>query len=80
MTVLIVQSLLFYEHCPNLVEFDSPDFGKVHIPSVCPVLTETPGQIKWIGQPIGSFNEEVYKGLLGKTDEEYAHLIEVGAI
>ena len=69
-----------YKARHNLVEFDSPDFGKVHIPSVCPVLSETPGQIKWIGQPVGSFNEEVYKGLLGKTDEEFEHLKETGAI
>lgn len=64
----------------NLVEFDSPDFGKVHIPSVCPVLSETPGEIRWIGQPIGSFNEDVYKGLLGKTDAEMAELQAKGII
>lgn len=69
-----------YKARKNLVEFDSPDFGKVHIPSVCPVLSETPGEIKWIGQPIGSFNKEVYQGLLGKTDEEMAALEADGVI
>jgi len=69
-----------YKARHNLVEFDSPDFGKVHIPSVTPVLSATPGKIKWIGQPVGSFNEEVYKGLLGKTDEELAALKEKGVI
>ena len=64
----------------NLVEMDSPDFGKVHIPSVCPVLSGTPGQIKWIGQPVGSFNEEVYGGLLGKTQTELDELKEKGVI
>jgi len=69
-----------YKARNNLVEFDSPDFGKIHIPSVCPVLSKTPGEIRWIGQPIGSFNEEVYKGMLGKTDEELAELKEKGII
>lgn len=69
-----------YKARNNLVEFDSPDFGKIHIPSVCPVLSQTPGEIRWIGQPIGSFNDEVYKGLLGKSDEELAALKERGVI
>ena len=69
-----------YKARHNLVEFESPDFGKVHIPSVCPVLSETPGEIRWIGQPVGSFNEEVYKGLLGKTDEELQEYKEKGII
>lgn len=69
-----------YKARGNLVEFDSPDFGKIHIPSVCPVLSETPGEIRWIGQPIGSFNQEVYQGLLGKSDEELAALREQGVI
>lgn len=69
-----------YQARHNLVEFDSPDFGKVHIPSVCPVLTETPGEIKWIGQPVGTFNEEIYKGLLGMRDEDLKELKEKGVI
>lgn len=69
-----------YKARHNLVEFDSPDFGKVRIPSVCPVLSETPGEIRWIGQPVGSANEEVYRGLLGKSDEEMTALRERGVI
>lgn len=63
-----------YKARNNLVEFDSPDFGKVHIPSVCPVLSKTPGEIRFIGQPVGSFNDEIYRGLLGKTEEEMQQL------
>jgi len=69
-----------YKARNNLVEFDSPDFGKVHVASVCPVLSETPGEIRWIGQPLGSFNDEVYRGLLGKSDEEMEALREQGVI
>ena len=69
-----------YKARHNLVEFDSPDFGKVHIASVCPVLSETPGKIKWIGQPIGSANDEIYKGLLGMEEDELNSLKEKGII
>lgn len=64
----------------NLVEFESPDFGKVHVASVCPVLTETPGEIKWIGQPVGSFNEEIYGGMLGMDRETMERLKDKGVI
>ncbi len=69
-----------YQARHNLVEFDSPDFGKVHIPSVCPVLTETPGEINWIGQPVGAFNDEIYRDMLGMGDEELQELKENGII
>lgn len=69
-----------YQARHNLVEFDSPDFGKVHIASVCPILSKTPGTIKWIGQPVGSFNQEVYQDLLGYDDEKLKALQENGVI
>lgn len=69
-----------YKARQNLVEFESSDFGKVHIPSVCPVLTGTPGQIKWIGQPVGTFNEEVYGEMLGMSPEKLQQLQEQGVI
>ena len=43
---------------------------------VFPVLSETPGKIKWPGQKIGAQNEDVYHGLLGLSDEEIAKLKE----
>lgn len=69
-----------YKARENLVEFDSPDFGKVHLPSVCPVLTKTPGQIKWIGQPVGSFNEDIYGHMLGLDNQKLEELKAKGII
>lgn len=69
-----------YKARHNLVEFDSDDFGKVHIPSVCPVLTKTPGEIKWLGPELGAYNEEIYKGLLGLEDGKLSGLKEKGVI
>nr|MBQ6242843.1 CoA transferase [Lachnospiraceae bacterium] len=54
----------------NIVEVPCEEFGSVKMPSVFPVLTETPGQIRWPGAKIGAYNEEIYGGLLGMSREE----------
>ena len=50
-------------------------------PGVVPVLSETPGTIRSAGpaRP-GQHNDEVYRGLLGKTDEEIATLRAEGVL
>ena len=50
-------------------------------PGVVPVLSETPGTIRSAGpaRP-GQHNDEVYRGLLGKTDSELEHLKAEGVI
>ncbi len=69
-----------YQARNNLVEMNDEEYGKVHIPSVCPVLTKTPGEIKWTGPKVGAFNNEIYKDLLGKTEEELQELKDKGVI
>ena len=64
----------------NLVEIEHPDFGTLRMPSVTPILSQTPGEIKWPGAPIGAYNDDVFRGLLGLTDAEIAELKEEGAI
>jgi len=48
----------------------------VKMPSAFPLLTETPGKIKWAGPKLGAFNKDIYQDLLGKTDEELMQLKE----
>ncbi len=64
----------------NIVDVPCEEFGSIKMPSVFPVLSETPGEIKWAGPKLGSFNQEVYGELLGKSDEEIAILKEKGII
>lgn len=50
-------------------------------PGVVPVLDSTPGSIRWAGPPSpGSHNAEVYRGLLGMTDDQLDALRESGII
>lgn len=60
----------------NIVDVPCEEFGSVKMPSVFPVLTETPGEIKWPGPKLGSSNEDIYKNRLGLTDEQLAKLKE----
>lgn len=64
----------------DIVEVPCEEFGSVKMPAVFPVLSETPGKIKWAGPKLGSYNNEIYGNLLGKTEEELAALQENGII
>ncbi|MGV9713780.1 CaiB/BaiF CoA transferase family protein [Gordonia sp. NPDC003424] len=50
-------------------------------PGIVPKLSESPGRVAWAGPPRpGHHNDEVYKGLLGLTDERLATLADEGVI
>ena len=56
-------------------------FGEIAVPGVVPILSETEGDIGWLGSPEpGSHNEEVYNGMLGISVDELAELRKDGII
>lgn len=69
-----------YRFRNDILEVPCEEFGKIKMPGVFPVLTETPGKVKWPGPKLGSFNQEVYGQLLGKSEEEIERLKEMKAI
>ena len=60
----------------DILEVPCEEFGTIKMPGIFPVLTETPGEVKWAGPKLGSYNEEIYKNILGMTDEDLAGLKE----
>ncbi len=58
----------------DILEVPCDDFGTIKMPGISPVLTGTPGQVKWAGQKPGESNDEIYGKLLGKSEEEIADL------
>ena len=64
----------------DIVEMPCDEYGSVKMPAVCPILTETPGEIKWTGPKLGSYNEEIYGRLLGKSETELERLKAEGVI
>ncbi len=55
--------------------------GKIAVPGITPRLTETEGDIAWLGpQELGSHNKEIYGSLLGISDSELDELSNDGII
>jgi crotonobetainyl-CoA:carnitine CoA-transferase CaiB-like acyl-CoA transferase len=64
----------------NLVEIFDPREGRVVVPNVLPKLSETPGELKWLGPDMGQHNDEIYRGRLGMSAEEIERLKRDGII
>lgn len=69
-----------FEARKNIVEVDDSRWGKVKVQGIVPRLSETPGEIKWLGPELGEHNEEIYKGLLGLSQSELIELQQNGII
>jgi crotonobetainyl-CoA:carnitine CoA-transferase CaiB-like acyl-CoA transferase len=56
-------------------------YGKISgVTGVVPKLLDTPGAVEWGAMPRGAFNEEIYIGLLGYSEEALCKLKEEGVI
>ncbi len=64
----------------NIATVLDEDEGEIVMPGVVPKLMGTPGRIAAAGPIIGQHNEEIYRGLLNKSDDEIAALAEQGII
>jgi formyl-CoA transferase len=56
-----------------------PDGGSVKLPGIVPALSETPGETKWLGPPLGAHTREVLSAL-GYSDGELKDLKDRGVI
>lgn len=64
----------------QVLSVETPDFGNVLQPGVAPLLSETPGRVRGRAPHLGEHNEEVYLGLLGLSESEFARYEEEGVI
>ncbi len=63
-----------------LVHLPHPEFANIWMQNAFPRLSETPGKVAWVGEPLGAHNDEIYGGLLGKSEGEIAALKAAGTI
>ncbi|MDQ0272008.1 CaiB/BaiF CoA transferase family protein [Cytobacillus purgationiresistens] len=63
-----------------LQEVSLPDGKKVLVPGIVPKLSETPGEIDWIGPKLGEHNEEIFKEYLNINHEKLHELKKNGVI
>jgi crotonobetainyl-CoA:carnitine CoA-transferase CaiB-like acyl-CoA transferase len=59
-----------YQSRGNIIEIDDPLLGKFRMQDVVPKLSLSPGRVKSAGPSLGQHNEEIFKKLLGYSQEE----------
>ena len=69
-----------YQARENIVSVDDPVDGEIKMCSVVPRLSDTPGRVEWTGPEIGAHNQEVYRNLLGYSEEELAQMKAEGIV
>ena len=63
-----------------IVRLPDKTFGEFPMQNVFPKLSDTPGEVKWVGPDLGEHNTEVYQGILGYDDARMADFRERGII
>lgn len=68
-----------YAHRQNIVTADSR-IGPLAVPASLPALSDTPGEIRWLGPSLGEHTEEVLSELLELAPGEISELRQAGVI
>jgi crotonobetainyl-CoA:carnitine CoA-transferase CaiB-like acyl-CoA transferase len=68
-----------YQHRETVVTKESR-IGPLAVPGTVPALSETPGEIRWLGPALGADTDDVLGELLGRTAEQIAKLRADGII
>ena len=68
-----------YAHRETIVEVPSR-IGPRAVPGTVPALSETPGEIRWLGQALGADTDDVLGELLHRTTAQIAELRAAGVI
>ena len=63
-----------------IVKPEHPELGEFPMQNVAPKLSDTPGEVKWVGPKLGEHNDEIFGGLLGLSDERVAELRDAGIV
>ncbi|MEE8600529.1 CaiB/BaiF CoA transferase family protein [Euzebya tangerina] len=54
----------------SIVTVPHPEFGDFPMQNIFPRLSQTPGEVQWVGPELGAHNQEVLGDLLGMSAEE----------
>ena len=62
------------------VEREDPVYGRLKVTGSPLKMSETPGRVRWLAPMPGAHNDEIYRGLLGHSEEELARWRAEGVI
>ncbi len=63
-----------------IIDVAHPVFERLKMQNVFPKMSRTQGTVRWPGPELGAHNDEVYKGLLGVSEEDLAALGTAGIV
>ncbi|MFB6771945.1 CaiB/BaiF CoA transferase family protein [Streptomyces sp. NPDC056337] len=69
-----------YRERGTIVDVHDPEFGELPMPAPLPRLSKTPGSVRSTGPALGAHNTEVYRDVLGLSEQEIAELAADGVI
>jgi len=64
----------------DVVVVDDPSLGPLRMQGVYPRLSDTPGSVRRGAPKLGEHNDEIYRGLLGLSEEDFVALARTGVI
>ncbi|MCH8113220.1 MAG: CoA transferase [Proteobacteria bacterium] len=64
----------------NMIEMTDPRIGSIKIPNAMPRMSLTPAQIHSLGPSLGAHNAEIYRDLLGLSEERLKELADKGVV
>lgn len=64
----------------NILRVEDKRLGSLAIPNLVPRLSETPGEVRWLGPSLGEHTEEIFRDRLGLAAAELARLRGNGTI
>jgi crotonobetainyl-CoA:carnitine CoA-transferase CaiB-like acyl-CoA transferase len=69
-----------YQALDSITTVEDEELGPLRMQNVLFRMSETPGRVRWAGQPLGAANADVYGELLGYEAERLAELQQKGVI
>jgi len=64
----------------SILEFTDDKLGKLFVKGIIPKFKNYPGSIRFLGAGLGEYNDDVYRNLIGLSQEEIEKLKENGVI
>lgn len=64
----------------NILMMQDERVGDLPIPNLVPRLSDTPGQVRSLGPRLGEHNDEIFKSVLGLTDDDLRRLSAEGVV